>query len=46
MVTVYPLLVTRQAADWPERGERDRRWFDRRRGGAEAVEEPELKALI
>ena len=36
IVTVYPLLVTREAADWPERGERERRWFarrGRRRGG-------------
>ena len=24
IVTVYPLLVTRQAEDWPERGERER----------------------
>src|SRR3954462_8642261 len=27
IVSVYPLLVTREAEDWPERGERERRWF-------------------
>ena len=27
IVTVYPLQVTREAADWPERGERSRQWF-------------------
>ena len=45
IVTVYPLLVTREAADWPERGERERRWFALAEA-AEAVEEPDLKALI
>jgi uncharacterized protein Yka (UPF0111/DUF47 family)/8-oxo-dGTP pyrophosphatase MutT (NUDIX family) len=45
IVAVYPLLVTREAADWPERGERERRWFACA-AAAEAVEEPELQALI
>ncbi len=45
IVTVYPLLVTREAGEWPERRERRRQWFDRA-GAADAVEEPELKALI
>jgi uncharacterized protein Yka (UPF0111/DUF47 family)/8-oxo-dGTP pyrophosphatase MutT (NUDIX family) len=45
VVTVYPLLVTRQARDWPERRLRDTRWFAPAEA-AEAVEEPDLKALI
>jgi uncharacterized protein Yka (UPF0111/DUF47 family)/8-oxo-dGTP pyrophosphatase MutT (NUDIX family) len=45
IVTVYPLLVTREAADWPERSERERRWFATA-DAADAVEEPELRALI
>ncbi len=45
IVTVYPLLVTREAADWPERRERERRWFASAEA-AGAVEEPELRALI
>jgi uncharacterized protein len=45
IVTVYPLLVTREAADWPERRERERRWFATA-SAADAVEEPELQALI
>jgi uncharacterized protein Yka (UPF0111/DUF47 family)/8-oxo-dGTP pyrophosphatase MutT (NUDIX family) len=45
IVTVYPLLVTREAADWPERRERERRWFASA-AAAQAVEEPELQALI
>jgi uncharacterized protein Yka (UPF0111/DUF47 family)/8-oxo-dGTP pyrophosphatase MutT (NUDIX family) len=45
MVTVYPLLVTREASDWPERGERKRQWFAAA-DAAEQVEEPELKVLM
>ena len=45
IVTVYPLLVIREAADWPERAERTRQWFSPE-AAAEAVEEPELKALL
>ena len=45
LVTVYPMLVTRQARHWPERGERELRWF-RPEAAAEAVEEPELKVII
>ena len=45
IVTLYPLLVTREAGDWPERRERIRQWFTPTEA-AEAVEEPELKALI
>lgn len=45
LVTVYPMLVTRQARRWPERGERELRWFVPEEA-AEAVEEPELKVII
>ena len=45
LVTVHPLLVSRQAKHWPERGERQVRWFDPE-AAAEAVEEPELKVII
>jgi predicted phosphate transport protein (TIGR00153 family) len=45
IVTVYPLLVTREAPDWPERGERKRRWFAPAEA-AEQVEEEELKTLL
>jgi uncharacterized protein Yka (UPF0111/DUF47 family)/8-oxo-dGTP pyrophosphatase MutT (NUDIX family) len=45
MVTVFPMLVTRQLARWPERGERELRWFAPEEA-AEAVEEPELKEII
>ena len=45
LVTVYPMLVTRQAKRWPERGQRELRWFSPD-AAAEAVEEPELKVII
>lgn len=45
IVTVYSLLVTREAARWPEQGERQLRWFTREEA-ADAVEEPELKVII
>jgi uncharacterized protein len=45
LVTVYPMLVTRQARRWPERGQRTLRWFAPEEA-AEAVEEPELKVTI
>ena len=45
LVTVYPMLVTRQAKHWPERGERELRWFPPE-AAAEAVEEPGLKVII
>jgi predicted phosphate transport protein (TIGR00153 family) len=44
-VTLYPLLVVEQQEDWPERRERDTRWFALDEAAA-AVEEPELKRLI
>jgi len=45
IVNVHPLLVTREAADWPERSERERRWFSPEQAAA-AVEEPELSVII
>ncbi len=45
LVTVYPMLVSRHARRWPERGERELRWFAPAEA-AEAVEEPELKVII
>lgn len=44
-VTVYPMLVTGQALDWPERKERDLVWLPSREA-ARRVDEPELAALL
>jgi uncharacterized protein len=44
-VSVYPLAVTRQLADWPERHQRETRWFAPTEAAA-AVEEPELRHLL
>jgi uncharacterized protein len=44
-VTLYPFQVHAQSRRWPERRQRDVRWFTRERAVA-AVDEPELKALI
>ena len=44
-VTVYPLAVTAQADDWPERLQRRTRWFLPADASA-AVDEPGLKRLI
>ncbi|MDO6414026.1 DUF47 family protein [Sphingomonas sp. BIUV-7] len=44
-VALYPVAVTKQMADWPERDERETRWFDLA-GAQDAVTEPELKRLI
>ncbi|MGV3769346.1 MAG: DUF47 family protein [Sphingobium phenoxybenzoativorans] len=44
-VDVYPLAVTGQVADWPERGERELRWFSVP-DAAHAVAEPDLKSII
>jgi uncharacterized protein len=45
IVTVYALLVTREAPSWPEDRERVRQWFSRE-AATDAVEEEGLKALI
>lgn len=44
-VSVYPLQFVEQVGDWPEREQRDTRWFPLDKAAA-AVDEPELKALI
>ncbi|RJF85942.1 DUF47 family protein [Sphingomonas cavernae] len=44
-VDVFPLAVTGQSTDWPERDERDQRWFSVPEA-ANAVEEPDLKSII
>lgn len=44
-VHVFPLRTTIQSGEWPERKERDTRWFTREEAAA-AVDEPGLKALI
>lgn len=44
-VTVYPLEVEKLLKDWPEKGERRRKWFDAARA-AELVDEEGLKAII
>ena len=44
-VTLYPLRVEEELEDWPEAGERERRWFAPAEA-AEAVLEPELKMLL
>jgi predicted phosphate transport protein (TIGR00153 family) len=45
LVNLYPLLVTREAAAWPERDQRERRWFSPA-AAAEAVDEEELSVII
>lgn len=42
---LYPLEVILIRADWPEKGQRERRWFTPVEA-AEAVQEPELAQLI
>jgi predicted phosphate transport protein (TIGR00153 family) len=44
-VAVYPVAVMEQLSDWPEREERETRWFDLA-SAQDAVTEPELKRLI
>jgi 8-oxo-dGTP pyrophosphatase MutT (NUDIX family) len=44
-VELFPLAVTAELANWKERHQRERRWFTLAEA-AEAVEEPELRALI
>ncbi len=42
---LYPLQVVVLREDWPEKGQRERRWFTPAEA-AEAVQEPELARLI
>jgi 8-oxo-dGTP pyrophosphatase MutT (NUDIX family) len=44
-VTVFPMLVTDEAKDWPERQERERRWLDPKTASV-LVHAPGLKKLI
>jgi predicted phosphate transport protein (TIGR00153 family) len=44
-VDVFPLAVLHQAPDWPERHEREARWFTLAEAAA-LVDEPELKAIL
>jgi 8-oxo-dGTP pyrophosphatase MutT (NUDIX family) len=44
-VTVYALEVSGEAADWPERSQREKHWTSPADAAA-AVHEPELQALI
>lgn len=44
-VQVYPLQVSKQLKKWPEKGERDSRWFGVEEA-AQQVLEPALAALI
>ncbi|WP_419816882.1 DUF47 family protein [Glacieibacterium sp.] len=44
-VEVFPLNFINQFDDWPEYGQRETRWFSPAEA-AQAVEEPELKAII
>lgn len=44
-VALYPVAVVEQLNDWPERDERETRWFDLE-SASHAVTEPELKRLI
>lgn len=44
-VHLFPLEVSEELEEWPERHQRQRRWFSPSEA-AEAVAEPELKALI
>lgn len=44
-VEVFPLAFVEQVGEWPERHQRETRWFELADASA-AVEEPELKALL
>jgi 8-oxo-dGTP pyrophosphatase MutT (NUDIX family) len=44
-VTVFPMLVTKQVDDWPERRQRERRWLDLF-AAAQLADDPGLKRLI
>lgn len=45
VVSVFPVAVGRMRGNFPERGQRQRRWF-RPKKAAKKVAEPELSALI
>jgi 8-oxo-dGTP pyrophosphatase MutT (NUDIX family) len=45
LVHLYPMLVTEEAESWPERSQRERRWFAPDAAAA-LVDEPDLADLI
>lgn len=45
VVAVFPVKVTQQEADYPEKNERRRKWFSLSKAAA-LVTEPELAAII
>ena len=45
LAMVYPLRVKRCLSNWPEKGERTRRWFTSKKAAARVVE-PELQRII
>ena len=44
-ILVHPMAVERELGDWPERGERTRKWFDLDKA-ASSVDSDELRKLI
>ncbi|WP_341211939.1 NUDIX hydrolase [uncultured Limimaricola sp.] len=42
---VFPVQVTQVLADWPERGQRRRKWFTRERAAAK-LDAPELRQIV
>lgn len=44
-IVVHPMAVEKQLDDWPERGERDRKWFELGEA-AERVDSDHLRTLI
>lgn len=45
IVMVYPVAVDTAHATWPERGQRKRRWFSRKKA-AKRLAEPELRRIV
>ncbi len=45
VVAVFPLQVNKMLKDFPEKGERKRRWYDQKKA-ADMVSEPELRRII
>lgn len=45
VVSVYPVEVTRLKSNFPERGQRERRWFSPK-NAARKVAEPELRSIL
>lgn len=45
IVSVYPVEVDRMRNEFPEKGQRERKWFKPKKA-AEKVDEPELRSLL